>query len=484
MRMEIEATVQQLIQLLQESERQLMKELDQVTDVFIDKITAHKKEADITIVQLKSCEEFAEEELRIGSQQEILVIKRQMVGHMGTVCSQVKEDNLLLLEESILMFVKNTSVVEACCSLGSVVRYAKVKCRQVRTVENKTSFDLCNGDASSSPLPSELVSCQLSPVADPTIVFRCVIQQVAPGSFEVCYPPYTTGPHQLRVLVEGADVLDKPLTVEVMPRKPVKQYEGFSSPRGMAVTKEGNLVVVDSGNCCINIINTTDGKKIRSFGQHGSGQVQFRFLSGMALTQDGHIVVVDIDRLQVLTVEGAFVSAVGSKGSQPLQFNSPFDVAVHHNGKIFVTDSGNGRVQVLNPDLTYSHCLGNNEALHGKLNNPHGVAIDSEGMVYVADFGHNRVPKFTPEGDVLAVIDSKGETGAKLHGPWCVYVDSNDILYVTERGTNTVCAFNTSGQFLGYVCSSDDVSFKSLSFITSDQYGTLYISDKKGVTIC
>ena len=83
-RREIEATFQQLMQ-------QLMRELDQVTDNYI---SACKKEADIIITQLKSCKEFAEEELRIGSQQEILVKKGQMVERMAAVCSLVKEDNL------------------------------------------------------------------------------------------------------------------------------------------------------------------------------------------------------------------------------------------------------------------------------------------------------------------------------------------------------------------------------------------------------
>ena len=85
-RREIEATVQQLMQLLQESERQLMRELDQITDAYVEKISARKKEADITITQLKSCKEFAEEELRIGSQQEILAMKGQMVERMAAVC--------------------------------------------------------------------------------------------------------------------------------------------------------------------------------------------------------------------------------------------------------------------------------------------------------------------------------------------------------------------------------------------------------------
>ena len=113
MRREIEATVQQLmqlLQLLQESERQLMRELDQVTDAYVEKISARKKEADITIAQLKSCEDFAEEELRIGSQQEILVMKGQMVERMAAVCSLVKEDNLRPLKETSVRFVKSAIV--------------------------------------------------------------------------------------------------------------------------------------------------------------------------------------------------------------------------------------------------------------------------------------------------------------------------------------------------------------------------------------
>ena len=57
-RKEIEATVQQLMQLLQESERQLMRELDQVTDAYVEKVSARKTEAVITIVQLKSCKDL------------------------------------------------------------------------------------------------------------------------------------------------------------------------------------------------------------------------------------------------------------------------------------------------------------------------------------------------------------------------------------------------------------------------------------------
>ena len=460
-RREIEATVQQLMQ-------QLMRELDQVTDNYI---SARKKEADVTIAQLKSCKEFAEEELRIGSQQEILVMKGQMVERMAAVCSLVKEDNLQPLEETRVRFAKSASVLEACRSLGSVVRYG-----QFKSAGDKTSFDL----SSAAPLSSEQFSCQLSPVADPTLIFKCVVHQVTPGSFEIFYSLPTSGLHQLRVQVGGTDILDTPLNVEVMPRRAGQTFTDLSSPRGLAITREGHLIVADRGKHCITIIDPTNGKKIRSFGQLGFGQVQFIGPHGVAVTQDGRIVVADFGnhRLQVLTAEGAFIATVGSEGSQPLQFQYPENVAVDHNGKVFVTDKDNHHVQVLNADLTYSHCFGSKGVQPG---GPCGITIDAVGMVYVADFVNNRVQKFTPEGKLLAIIDNKGEGGGRLNIPHGLYVDDNGILYVTECGSNTVSMFTSKGRFLGYIGDSDGSSFERPWFIVSDQTGRLYISDDNGV---
>ena len=467
-RREIEATVQQLMQLLQESERQLIRELDQVTDAYVEKISARKKEADITIAQLKSCKEFAEEELRIGSQQEILVMKGQMVERMAAVCSL---DNLQPLEETRVRFAKSASVLEACRSLGSVVRYG-----QFKATGDKTSFGL----SSAAPFFSEQVSCQLSPVADPTLAFRCVVHQVAPSSFEVHYSPPTAGLHQLRVQVGGTDILDTPLNVQVMPRKAGQTFTDLKSPRGLAITREGCLIVVESGKNWITIIDPSNG---RTIGQRGTGQVQFSSPEGVAVTQDGRIVVTDYGnhRLQVLTAEGAFIATVGSEGSQPLQFNRPRGVAVDRNGQVFVSDTSNHRVQVLNADLTFSHCFGSKGNKPGEFNYPYDIAIDADGMVYVADYSNSRVQKFTPEGKLLAVIDSKGAGKGRLNRPHCLFFDANGILYVTEACSNTVSMFSSNGKFLGYIGDSDGSRFNGLRYIVSDKTGRLYISDRNRV---
>ena len=470
-RREIKATVQQLMQLLQESERQLIRELDQATNAYIENLSARKKEADITITQLKSCEEFAEEELRIGSQQEILVMKGQMVERMTAVCSL---DNPQPLEETRVRFAKSASVLEACRSLGSVVMYW-----QLKATGDKTSFDL----SSAAPFSSEQVSCQLSPVADPTLVFRCVVHQMAPSSFEVHYSPPTAGPHQLRVQVGGIDILDTPLNVQVIPRPAGQTFTDLKRPQGLAITREGCLVVMDIGNHCITIIDPSNGRKIKRIGQRGTGQVEFNNPVGVAVTQDGRIVVTDYSnhRLQVLTAEGAFIATVGSKGSQPLQFKYPIGIAVHRNGQVFVSDTGNNRIQVLNADLTYSHCFGSKGAQPGEFNGPRDIAIDADGMVYVADYGNSRVEKFTPEGKMLAVIDSKGTGKGRLNGVCGLCFNPNGILYVTETGSNTVSMFSSNGKFLGYIGDSDGSSFNVPLFIVSDKTGRPYISDENGV---
>ena len=470
-RKEIEATVQQLMQLLQESERQLMGELDQVTEAYVTEITARKNDADNSISLLKTCEGFVEEELRIGSQQEILAIKRKMVKRMAAVCSYVKENNLQPLEETRVSFAKSTGVLEACRSLGSVVR-----CDRFMTVRNKTSFDLCSA-ASNSPISSKLVSCKISPETDPTQVFNCVVRQVSSVTFEISHSPQTAGLHQLQVQVGGSDVLDTPLVVNVRPPSKPRQLLTDLPLSAIALTREGRLVVADCSKHCISIFHRTSGVKIRSFGQCGSGRLQFLYPRGVAVAQDGNIVVADSTnhRLQVLTAEGAYIATVGTRGSQP------WDVAVHHNGKIFVTDAGNNRVQVLNADLSYSHCFGSKGARPGEFNDPRGVTIDAEGMVYVADFNNRRVQKFTPEGKLLAIIKTKGEGGNRLNRPHGLCVDSSGILYVTERDNDTVSMFTSNGRFLGYIGDSDGSSFKFPYFIISDQSSRLYINDQNGI---
>ena len=87
-------------------------------------------------------------------------------------------------------------------------------------------------------------------------------------------------------------------------------------PRGMVILQNDHLVVVERSAHCIIVINNASGEVVNKFGQCGLGQVEFKCPEGVSLTHNGCIIVADTcnHRLQVLTVEGAFVAAVGSQG--------------------------------------------------------------------------------------------------------------------------------------------------------------------------
>ena len=83
------------------------------------------------------------------------------------------------------------------------------------------------------------------------------------------------------------------------------------------------------------------------WGSKGSGQGQFKYPQNVAVTNQEEVFVADRDnhRIQVFTLQGVFQRMIGSKGNGQGQFSYPCGVAVSNQG-LFVTDSGNSRVQV------------------------------------------------------------------------------------------------------------------------------------------
>ena len=50
--------------------------------------------------------------------------------------------------------------------------------------------------------------------------------------------------------------------------------------------------------------------------------------------------------VQVFDKDGKFINKFGSKGSNDGQFSRPEDLAIDPQGKVFVADTGNSRIQV------------------------------------------------------------------------------------------------------------------------------------------
>ena len=162
----------------------------------------------------------------------------------------------------------------------------------------------------------------------------------------------------------------------------------FVYPHGLDVDREGNIWVTDARH------------------EGGKGEVIVKF------SPEGEVLMT--------------IGTPGVAGDGPYTFDGISDVAVADNGDIFVADGHiNNRVVKYAPDGTFLMAWGQTGTGPGDFNQPHSIALDSQGRVFVADRNNNRVQVFDQEG---GFIDAWTQFGR----PSGIHVSADDTLYVAD----------------------------------------------------
>jgi DNA-binding beta-propeller fold protein YncE len=194
-------------------------------------------------------------------------------------------------------------------------------------------------------------------------------------------------------------------------------WEGPSgfTPWGIAVDPQGSVYVTDLMAHTVYKFSP-DGELRLSWGGLGTADGQFTGPTGVAVSPQGEIYVVDSlgYRVQVFTPDGEFLLKWGSfcslythpgrgcrdpDGAGPLemgdgQFESPWGIAFDSQGRVYVADSANKRIQVFTPDGKFLFKWGKFGRGPAEFDNPVGIAIDGRDHIYVADLNNNRIQVF------------------------------------------------------------------------------------------
>ena len=486
---QIHTQTQLIINLVQQSQRQLVQQVDTAVQQKIQLLTKQKEEAETVLKQLKSCEEFVEQSLKVGSQQQILREKQNMVQVMTTVNQDVNPVVFQPIEKANITFNSNQTLVdkyEGIGELNSKPFGKSVLVKNVCYIGKKSTITLKLETQDGSPLsvPLSLISCELSS-ADDSQLISCDINETQSGNYDISFTPRTGGKHQLTIRLGGVNITSSPFTLHIIPSpemrgKPVNIISGVNTPYCVVFTKNEEIIVAELRAHRITILNK-EGKKVKSFGTRGTKEGQFDFPRGVAISQDGHILVTDNHRLQKLTFEGDCLKSVGSSetGNGHLQFNQPTGITVHPTtGQIFIADTYNHRIQVLNKDLTYYYSFGKKGSSPEQFQYPWDVTFDNEGYLYVADNNNHCIKRFTSTGQYISTFSSEGSNPGQIKQPTSIMTDNN-LLYVSEWGNNRISIFYTNGCFIHCFGKSDsgEGEFSSPYGITVDSLGNLYVSD-------
>jgi DNA-binding beta-propeller fold protein YncE len=215
----------------------------------------------------------------------------------------------------------------------------------------------------------------------------------------------------------------------------------FRVPVGVAVDGSNNIYVGDSGLSRVLVFGPDLGLK-RTIG----GPSELVAPSGLAVDDSrGRLYVVDA-RKHVLAVydlaAGRLVRTVGKRGVGPAEFNFPSAVAVGPDGRVYVSDTMNYRVEIFDANLNYLSSFGTLGVRPGQFRRPKGIAVDADNVVYVVDSDFNNFQMFTPEGEVLMWVGEPGERPGQMQLPAGIAVDrARRRILVTEQVNKRIQQF-------------------------------------------
>ncbi|MEH7253358.1 6-bladed beta-propeller [Neobacillus niacini] len=286
----------------------------------------------------------------------------------------------------------------------------------------------------------------------------------------------------------------KPIAAKVDPSGPPvftnALYGDFNQPlsKPMDVTKIDELIYVsDTSNKQIQVFDQS-GTSVFKFGKEGSKEGEFKFPYGIAGDKAGKIYVADMyngnisifdskgkfikyfedkdkllnspgglrifdeklfvtdikaNKLYVFKLNGEKVMEIGGAGVEEGKFIAPNAVTVDHDDQIYITDSGNNRVQVFDKDGKFIKII--NGSPDGKGDptflNPRGVAVDSKGNVFVVNNLAHNILGFDKDGNQKYELGGMGTENNQLYLPNGLFIDDRDALLVTDTINQRISIF-------------------------------------------
>jgi len=266
-------------------------------------------------------------------------------------------------------------------------------------------------------------------------------------------------------------------------------YENFNSPAGIAVDSLGFIYVVDQGNCSIVKFNS-DRQFIKSWGSKGKGNGQFYSPSGIAVDNKGFIYVADREyhRIQKFTTNGDFVDIWSGIGIRTGHFNEPDDIALDSKGIIYVADAENNRIQRFNQNLEFIDQWGEKGDGEGQFkieindrsDTSMGLAIDGNDSIYVTDTGNYRVQKFDSNKNFIKQWGKKGTGNGEFLFPSTIITDMDNNIYVSDinfsnQEESCIQKFSSNGEFILKIKSTQDYQIDYPTGMAFDNNNFLYI---------
>lgn len=278
----------------------------------------------------------------------------------------------------------------------------------------------------------------------------------------------------------------------------------FTYPQALAVDSKHAVYVLEGPVYYMSFVPSStrvqkfdaDGNYVTQWGSQGNLDGQFNYPSGIATSVDGKVYVADYFnyRLQIFGLSGDLKNIWGQYSGEAGRFghlgagfylgNAGGCLAMLGDGTFYVADYTNKRVQAFSSDGTLKYKWDIQSPNAGYRATPAGIALDtvglnSTGYVYVTDRDYNRVLKYTRDGTLVKTWGSSGSGSGQFSGVFAIAASDLYGVYVTELGNKRVQHFTCDGTHLA----TWDTTFTYPVAIVLDATGHVYVADAGDNTV-
>lgn len=216
------------------------------------------------------------------------------------------------------------------------------------------------------------------------------------------------------------------------------------NPVGVATTSDGRVFVADTMADRVYVYR--DGQVTGAIGHQG----EFLGAGNIAIDEEGGLFYVSDTKKHIINVyslhDYSKIKTIGSRGSGKVEFNYPTFMTTDKEGRLYVVDSGNFRVQILDRQGNFIRTFGSPGDSPGSFARPKGIAIDSEGHIYVVDAAYQNFQIFDLDGHILLYVGKGGTEPGQFLLPAGIAIDENDRVYVVNQAPPSIQIFEYLGK--------------------------------------
>lgn len=193
----------------------------------------------------------------------------------------------------------------------------------------------------------------------------------------------------------------------------------LAKPAGLSVDDDGICYVADTSVRRV-MAFSPERKYIRSYGDPET----LRPTAVVATSKE--LYVCSIDEACIIVFDkksGKELRRIGTKGANEGELFFPTNIALDKEGNVYVSDTGNARVQKFDAQGTYLMQYGGIGLALGSFTRPKGVAIDKNNHLFVVDAAFENIQIFDDTGKLLLFFGGPGSGRGNINLPAGISID-------------------------------------------------------------